>query len=102
MSHSDQSNDTSTTQTIMVDSTDFKRLETKVDDLTNAMTKLILVEERQTNQGARIGALETANAVLATRIENADRKVDKWINRGIGVWGFAIAVWTVFTQYHPK
>ena len=36
---------------------DFRRLEGKVDKLAEAVMKLVLVEERQTNQGERIGKL---------------------------------------------
>jgi len=37
---------------------DFRRLEGKVDKLGDAVQKLILVEERQANQGERIGRVE--------------------------------------------
>ena len=37
---------------------DFRRLESKVDKLTDAVGKLILFEERQATQGERIGSVE--------------------------------------------
>jgi len=65
---------------------DFARLERKVDKLTDAVTRLILIEERQSSQGERIGKCESSIAVHDTMIHKTDRKVEQWINRGIGVW----------------
>ena len=74
---------------------DFKRLEAKVDKLTDAVGKLILFEERQTNQGDRIGAVEAKCSVHDTSINRIDRKVDQWVNRGIGVWAAAAMVFAL-------
>lgn len=74
---------------------DFRRIESKVDKLTDAVTRLILLEERQTNQGERIGAVESRSAVLESGLARTDRKVDQWINRGIGVWGAAVVIFTL-------
>lgn len=73
---------------------DFRRIESKVDKLTDAVTRLILLEERQTNQGERIGSVEARSSVLENGLQRTDRKVDQWINRGLGVW---IAVAVIFT-----
>lgn len=75
----------------MTDS-DFQRLESKVDKLTDAITKLVLVEERQANQGERIGKCEAAIAVHDSAINKTDRVLHQWINRGIGVWVAAGAI----------
>ena len=80
---------------------DFKRLEAKVDKLTDAVTRLVLVEERISNQGERIGKVEqriTANETSHTKI---DRKVEMWINRGIGVWGLAVTLFAL-VQFGTK
>ena len=74
---------------------DFKRIETKVDKLTDAVTRLILLEERQTNQGERIGAVESRSSVLENGLHQTDRKVDQWVNRGIGVWAAAAIIFTL-------
>lgn len=74
---------------------DIRRLEQKVDKLTDAVSKLILFEERQMNQGERIGKCEAAVAVCDTSISRVDRKVDMWINRGIGIWVAAVVVFTL-------
>jgi len=73
---------------------DVKRLENKLDKLTDAVGKLILFEERQATQGERIGAVEARVAVHETSILRTDRKVDQWVNRGIGIWLAATAVFT--------
>jgi urocanate hydratase len=74
---------------------DFKRLEGKVDKLADAVMKLVLVEERQINQGERIGKVEQRAAAFETAIQRIDRKVEMWINRGIGVWGLAALLFTL-------
>ena len=72
------------------------RLESKVDDLTDAVTKLVLFEERQSVQAIAI-------TTLTARVDTSERKLDMWINRGVGVWAFAIAAFTLFkTFYHPS
>lgn len=77
----------------MTSDPDFLRLEAKVDKLTDAVMRLVLIEERQTTQGERIGACESKIAVAEAAIDKTDRKVDQWVNRGVGIW---IAVGVVF------
>lgn len=102
------------TGTVMVDKEDFDRLEDKVDQMANALGKLILIDERQMNQGQRIGSVEQAVASnyqsLRTHIDKnfetqlmriglVDKKVDTWINRGIGVWAAIsslLFIWQLF------
>jgi hypothetical protein len=74
---------------------DFARLERKVDKLTDAVTRLILIEERQSSQGERIGKCESSIAVHDTMIHKTDKKIDQWINRGVGVWAAAIVLFTL-------
>ena len=80
---------------------DFRRLESKVDKLTDAVGKLILFEERQANQGTRIGAVETQLSVHESMLQRTDRKVDQWVNRGVGVWAAAAIVYSLI-QFWKK
>ena len=80
---------------------DFRRLESKVDKLTDAVGKLILIEERQANQGIRIGAVETQLSIHESMLQRTDRKIDQWINRGIGIWAAAAVVFSV-VQFWKK
>lgn len=73
-----------------------QRLENKVDKLTDAVTQLVRVEERQINHGVRIGEVENKVTLLQHGVLAVERKVDQWVNRGIGVWGVALLVWTVY------
>ena len=74
---------------------DLRRLEEKVDKLTDAVMRLVLIEERQSTQGERIGKVEASVAVHEASILAVDRKIDKWVNRGIGVWAFAVTMFTL-------
>jgi hypothetical protein len=57
--------------------------------------RLILIEERQSSQGERIGKCEAHLAVQEQAIHKTDKKVDQWVNRGIGVWAAAAVLFTL-------
>lgn len=80
---------------------DFHRLEGKVDKLSDAIQKLILFEERQVNQGERIGKVEQRVSAVEASTTKIDKKVEMWINRGIGVWGLAVTVFALI-QFGTK
>jgi len=80
---------------------DLRRIEEKVDRLTDAVQRLILIEERQTTQGERIGKCEAAIAVNESSVQKIDLKVERWINRGIGAWGVAAALFALI-QFGSK
>jgi uncharacterized protein YigA (DUF484 family) len=73
-----------------------ERLENKVDKLTDAVTQLVRVEERQINHGVRIGEVEHKLALTHNNVVMVEKKVDQWINRGIGLWSVAIVLWTLY------
>lgn len=85
----------------MTSDPDFLRLEAKVDKLTDAVMRLVLIEERQTTQGERIGACESKIAVNEAAIVKTERKVDQWVNRGVGVW-LAVAGLFALVQFGAK
>ena len=80
---------------------DFRRLEGKVDKLSDAVTKLVLVEERLSNQGERIGRVEQRVSANETHTQKLDRRLEMWVNRGIGVWGLAVTLFAL-VQYGSK
>lgn len=82
----------------MPDAADISRLEAKVDKLTDAVMRLVLIEERQTTQGERIGAVEQRQAAAEVAIAKTERMLMMWINRGIGVWAVAVLLFTIWTQ----
>lgn len=86
----------------MPDEDDFRRLEGKVDRLTDAITTLVRVEERQATHGTRIGNLEERVASVEATGVSLDRKLEQWINRGIGLWSFAVIAWTLFLALRDK
>lgn len=91
---------------------DFSRLERKVDRLGEAMTKFLLIEERQANLNSRIAAAETTTATakaqmettteaLRVRIDAVERLLAQWINRGMGIWALAITLWAMYQFFYP-
>lgn len=81
--------------TTPVSQEDFNRLEAKVDKLTDAISKLILFEERQATQGERIGKCETKLAIVEQQVARVDVKVERWVNRGVGVWALAVSLFAL-------
>jgi hypothetical protein len=71
------------------------RLEAKVDKLTEAVMRLVLIEERQSTQGERLSNVEVRLASHDTAIQKTERKVDQWVNRGIGAWAVACLIWAL-------
>ena len=65
------------------------RLENKVDTLLEAVTKLVIYEERQSVQAKAI-------ADLTIRTTSVEQKLDMWINRGMGVWAVAAMAFAVY------
>lgn len=86
---------------VQIDLSDFRRLENKVDKLADAIQRLILIEERQSSQGERIGKAEAQLAVHEAAVHRIDRKVEMWVNRGIGVWTVAVFLFAVL-QFGAK
>lgn len=57
--------------------------------------QIILLEERQSQQGARLGQLEQRMAADEAVTIKIDKQLSSWINRGIGVWAFAGAMFAI-------
>jgi len=79
----------------MIHPSDFARLEKKVDKLADHLNRLLVFEERQVTQGTRIGELEKSLASMETAHAALEKKLDQWINRGMGIWAFVVAIWTL-------
>lgn len=65
--------------------TDFQRMDDKLDRLVVAISELAHVEPQIKHVEARMDKLEAKQS--ETRAE-----LDKWINRGIGVWAVAASL----------
>ena len=79
------------------------RLETKVDALTSAVNRLVLFEERQAVQALAIventQLIKELSNKLGGRVEAVEQKLEMWINRGLGVWAFAIALFALYKAF---
>lgn len=78
---------------------DVVRIEGKVDQLTNAMTNLIRVEERQSNMSGRIDLLDGRIEANEKEVQAVKTKVDKWVNRGVGAWAVAATLFALVKLY---
>jgi hypothetical protein len=72
------------------------RIERKVDQLREAITQLVRVEERQMSHGQRLGALEQDMAAARAHGAETRSRLESWINRGIGLWALAVTMWTIW------
>ena len=57
---------------------DFARLENKMDKMASAVEKLVLVEERQSNQTMRIDKHDTALETMQITITRLHNRLDKY------------------------
>lgn len=83
----------------MTEESNLSSIERRLDRLTDAVEKLVLIEERQTAQAARIGQLEARVSECESSQRVTDAKVDMWINRGIGAWALAATVFSVLKTF---
>jgi hypothetical protein len=78
---------------------DTRLIHEKLDKLTEAVSRLVLIEDRQAAQNERMAALDRRLEVAEVEITKVDRKVDRWVQRGIGAYSLAataFAVWQAF------
>ena len=80
----------------------FRRLEDRLDKLTDAVTQLVRVEERQITHTTRLDEHDRQIGDLQTDVSRTERDLSKWVNRGIGVWGFAVLAWTMYLALLPN
>jgi hypothetical protein len=74
------------------------RLERKVDKIATILNKFVIFEERQANQREELDGIHDSVRALVTRVESLERKVDKWINFGVGGWTVIIILWAIYTN----
>ena len=87
------------------DSTRLGRIESKLDELTEAMALLVRMEERQVHQRQEMVRLEKQLQEVDAKAKHAEKlamqaeaKVTVWINRGLGLWGGAMLLWAVINS----
>lgn len=77
----------------------FDRLEGKIDKLTDAVARLVVIEERQSNQAARVVALETLTDKHGTRLTELEHSAIRWQNRALGIVMVLGLVWQLGVQW---
>lgn len=72
---------------------DILRLETKLDKLTEAVMRLVVLEERQTHTTEMLHQLQINQTSLDVNLRKLERSHEKWVNRGVGAWALVCALW---------
>ena len=83
----------------MTEDHNLSSIERRLDRLADAVEKLVLIEERQSAQGVRIGAVEERVITVEAAQRATDKKVDMWINRGIGAWAIAATLFAALKTF---
>lgn len=84
---------------------DLKRLEGKVDKLTDAVVHLARIDERQIAAARDMGDALVRIGVLEKAQDTTHETLHKWINRGVGAWalvgagGTVIGLIAAFSKY---
>ena len=74
---------------------DFNRLETKLDKVAEAVSKLVLVEERQSNQTVRIDKHDAALETMQLTITRLHARLDKYAYLASGAAFVAMSLFEV-------
>lgn len=89
----------------MSDIDSLRRLEDKVDKLTEAVVHLARIDERQIAAARDLGELQTRMGTCEKAQAATDITLSKWINRGIGIWllasGAAISAASLYPYIAP-
>lgn len=83
-----------------VSANDFDRLEGTVNKIAEAVSRLVLLEERQSVQRLDFERLREEMDVERAERLTVQQKLDKWVNRGVGAWGVVVAAFTVLTAVY--
>lgn len=78
---------------------DILRLETKLDKLTEAVMRLVVLEERQIHTTEMLRELQVSQAVTDENLRKLEKSQEKWINRGIGAWAVACILWAAIELF---
>lgn len=78
----------------------FLSLELKIDKLSDAVLKLVLIDERQIAQGQRVGKIEEDIGKLRLEMLQLERTVSKWMNFVWGAWVVIGAGWALFSRFY--
>lgn len=74
------------------------RIERKLEGLTEAVNKLVLLEERQAVQSQRLDKLEARQERHETAQQEIKAELARWVNRGMGLWGAVALAWAVLNS----
>lgn len=78
---------------------DIQRLEAKLDKLTEAVMRLVVLEERQAQQSNEIHRLEGKFIALENKTSDVRKDLDMWVNRGIGIVALISAIFALYKLF---
>lgn len=78
---------------------DILRLETKLDKLTEAVMRLVILEERQTHTTEMLHQLQKNQTETEDNLRKLERSHEKWVNRGVGAWALVCALWAAVEMF---
>ena len=81
---------------LVMDASDFIRLENKIDEVANAVQSLIIIEERQVNQKAELDSLKTRVEALGVEQGQINRRIDRMVNLVIGGWAVLVVLFELY------
>ncbi len=75
-----------------------ERLERQMAKLTDVVTQLVRIDERQAQHSHRLDTVEEEQKTQREAIQKNKDEVAKWVNRGMGLWGAAMLLWALFNS----
>lgn len=83
----------------MTATTDFSRLESKVDKIADAVSKLVVLEERQSHMKSEVDDLKAEMAEMKEELNKTQQTLAKWVYIGHGAITVIVVLWSVFTFF---
>lgn len=80
----------------VMDNQDLLRLEGKIDEMSDAIKSLIIIEERQANHTTEINDMKKRVEAMGVEQGKINRRIDRLVNMVIGGWAVLVVLFEVY------
>lgn len=78
---------------------DIDRVETHLKEISGTLGRLLVIDEKQATQAARLDKLDSRYDDLLKKHDMLRDRVNSWINRGLGGWAVILFLFSMFQLY---
>lgn len=74
------------------------RIEKQLERLTEAVTRLVIIEERQRTTDTRLDKIDALLQKQDDRIQTNEKTISRFFNIGMGAWATAMMLWALLNS----